>query len=93
MKRFKIQTQKGLVTLSIHKDPERWFLVSDFCGGDQSLPYIGYKVAARMGEMQKSGYLTSRWSDRRTVLGTKTKEYRLARNKTIEISGEYIVII
>jgi len=74
---FKIRTQNGLIIQTMKKYPSKWFLAGDFCGGDKSCPFVGYKAPTRIAEMQKEGLIISRWADRKTELGTKMKEYKL----------------
>ena len=75
--KFKINTQKGLILDTMMAQKERWFLASDFCGGDDKCPFIGYKAPTRIAEMQKTGLIVSRWAERTTALGDRLKEYTL----------------
>jgi hypothetical protein len=77
MQEFKIRTQHGLILETMMSQPNRWFLGSDFCGGDPDCPFIGYKAPVRISEMKKTGILLSQWSSRTTVLGDKLKEYKV----------------
>jgi hypothetical protein len=72
-----IRTQKGLILNAMFDNPSRWFLAGDFCGGDKRLPFVGYKAPTRMSEMQKDGYLISRWANKKTALGGRLKEYKV----------------
>ena len=88
----KIFTQRGLILDRMSHSKIDWFFISDFCGGDSSCPYIGYKAAARIGELQKEGILTSRWSDRKTAFGKRLKKYKIRDNVEITSDGEYLTI-
>ena len=77
MIKYKIRTQNGLILDTMMKEPSRWFLASEFCGGSKDCPFIGYKAPTRIAEMQCVGILISRWSSRTTALGDKLKEYRI----------------
>lgn len=77
----KIQTQNGLILSAMFRQPRRWFLGGDFCGGDVNLPFLGYKAPTRLSEMQKEGFVESRWSNKKTALGGKLKEYRLSLDR------------
>ncbi len=74
---FKINTQKGLILEKMADEPKRWFLAGEFCGGSKDCPFIGYKAHSRIVEMRHDGLLINRWSDKRTALGSKLKEYRI----------------
>lgn len=87
---FKKSTQKGYIIQAMLAQPERWFLCSAFCGGDPNLPFIGYKAPTRIAEMQKKGYLVSRWSTKTTVTGTPLKEYSIAPGVKIIINDDKI---
>jgi|GEM_PF-6169931 len=77
MFKCKIRTQKGLILETMMREKNRWFLASEFCGGAQDCPFIGYKAPTRIAEMQCVGILISRWSSRTTALGDKLKEYKI----------------
>ena len=76
METIKLHTQRGLILAHMVKNPYKWFLVGDFCGGKPSCPYVGYKASARISELQKAGHIRSRWSGFKTAMGGKLKEYR-----------------
>lgn len=94
---IKKRTQKGLILATMWDakttDFNDWFHVSDFCGGSTNCPFIGYKAAARIGEMQKKGWLVSIWSENKTELGKRLKKYRVSDSIEVVDSGDYLEII
>ena len=87
---YKIRSQYGLILKELGLNPGKYFTIGYFCGAQEHC-FVGYKASARIAELQKIGLLISRWSDRRTSLGTKVKEYRLAPRFTIEFDGDKII--
>lgn len=43
-----IQTQRGLIIRTMMKKPKTWVLASEFCGGNGSFPFIGYKAPKQL---------------------------------------------
>lgn len=75
--KFKIRSQYGFIIRHMDENKGKWFTVGDFCGGSKYVPFVGYKASSRLAELQKKGLLLSRWSNQKTVLGGRIKEYML----------------
>lgn len=89
---FKIRSQCGIILKEMQNYPKQWFTVGHFCGKPEHC-FVGYKASARLCELQKAGVLTSRWSEKKTVLGGKVKEYHLAKNHYVEFQNEKLQVL
>jgi len=88
----KIRSQKGLILNEMRLNPNEWYTVAHFCGLLQHC-FVGYKASSRIGELQKEGFLISRWSGQRTALGGRLKEYKLSPNYAAEFFVDIIFLV
>lgn len=87
----KIKSQNGVILKELSENPLSWFTIGYFCGTSLD-HFIGYKAAARMGELQKKGFLISRWSKNKTVLGARVKEYRFNPEYYAKVDDNFITV-
>lgn len=71
------------------KRTRKYVIAADFNGADPRAPYVGYEAATRLGDLVRSGIISTKPRGRRLRNGQVVSIYRIIPQRTFSVSRDH----